>query len=101
MGSPNPGYIGRLSTVIGRNSIGEAFTIPPDGLHLGRERGDVTFPEDGYVSGLHCRIYKKDKTVFLTDVGSSIGTFLRVVGEQQLRNGELVLIGQQLFSVRY
>jgi pSer/pThr/pTyr-binding forkhead associated (FHA) protein len=101
MGSPNPGYIGRLSTIIGRNTIGEAFTIPPDGMHLGRERGDVTFPEDGYVSGLHCRIYKKDKNVFLTDVGSSNGTFLRVVGEQQLRNGELVLIGQQLFSVRY
>ncbi|MBN1655585.1 MAG: FHA domain-containing protein [Deltaproteobacteria bacterium] len=101
MGSPNPGFIGRLSTMIGRDAIGEAFTIPPDGMHLGRERGDVTFPEDGYVSGLHCRIYKKDDTVFLTDVGSSNGTFLRVIGEQQLRNGELVLIGQQLFNVRY
>jgi pSer/pThr/pTyr-binding forkhead associated (FHA) protein len=101
MGSPNLGFIGRLCTIIGRDTIGEAFTIPADGTHLGRERGDVTFPEDGYVSGLHCRIYKKGNTVFLSDVGSSNGTFLRVVKEQQLRNGELILIGQQLFSARY
>ena len=26
------------------------------GVHLGRERGDILFPEDGYVSGLHCRL---------------------------------------------
>ena len=29
---------------------------PRHGIHIGRERGDVLFPEDGYVSGLHCRI---------------------------------------------
>ena len=30
------------------------------GIHLGRERGDVLFPEDGYVSGLHCRLAPQD-----------------------------------------
>jgi pSer/pThr/pTyr-binding forkhead associated (FHA) protein len=101
MGSPNPGLIGRLCLVIGREGSGNAFPIPADGMHIGRERGDVVFPEDGYVSGLHCRIHKDGKDVFLTDVGSSNGTFTRVTGEQSLRRGELLLMGQQLFRAEY
>ncbi len=101
MGSPNPGFIGRLCLVVGREGSGNAFPIPADGMHIGRERGDVIFPEDGYVSGLHCRIHKDGKDVFLTDVGSSNGTFTRVGGEQPLRRGELLLMGQQLFRAQY
>jgi len=101
MGGPNPGFIGRVCTVTGREAIGEAFPIPPDGMYLGRERGDVTFPEDGYVSGLHCRIHKEGDEIVLTDVGSSNGTFLRIRGERAVPNGELLLMGQQLFCVRY
>ena len=44
MGSPNPGYVGRIALVIGRESFGNGYPVPPDGIHLGRERGDVFFP---------------------------------------------------------
>lgn len=102
MGSPNPGYLGRLSLVIGRASYGNSFVIPPEGAHIGRERGDVVFPEDGYVSGLHCRI---DRTgtggVALTDVGSSNGTFVRIVGDRSCKSGDLILLGQQLFRLQF
>jgi pSer/pThr/pTyr-binding forkhead associated (FHA) protein len=101
MGSPNPGFLGRLCLVIGRDAIGNAFTIPSDGLHIGRERGDVVFPEDGYVSGLHCRIHGEPGKVTLTDVGSSNGTFVRVKGERNLQNGDLLLLGQQLFRITF
>jgi pSer/pThr/pTyr-binding forkhead associated (FHA) protein len=101
MGSPNPGYIGRLSLVIGRNTTGNSFPIPPGGLHLGRERGDLIFPEDGYVSGLHARIHGEQGRVYLTDVGSSNGTFLRVTGQAPIRSGDLLLMGQQLFRAEY
>jgi hypothetical protein len=97
MGSPNPGYVGRLALVIGRESTGNGYPIPPDGMHLGRERGDVVFPEDGYVSGLHCRVHYDGSSCVLTDVGSSNGTFLRVRGSRTLINGDLLLMGQQLF----
>jgi pSer/pThr/pTyr-binding forkhead associated (FHA) protein len=101
MGSPNPGYIGRLSLVIGRSTTANSFPIPPQGLHLGRERGDLIFPEDGYVSGLHARIHGDQGRVFLTDVGSSNGTFVRLVGKQPVRSGDLLLMGQQLFRAEY
>ena len=100
-GSPHHGFVGRVSLVIGRNATGNSFPVPPHGIHLGRERGDVLFPEDGYVSGLHCRIHSEVGHVFLTDVGSSNGTFVRVSNESFVPQGTFVLMGQQLFRAEY
>jgi pSer/pThr/pTyr-binding forkhead associated (FHA) protein len=101
MGSPHRGYLGRISLLVGRQTAGNSFPIPPQGIHLGRERGDVVFPEDGYVSGLHCRVNSEVGHVFLTDVGSSNGTFVRVSNESYVPQGTFVLIGQQLFRAEY
>ncbi len=101
-GSPTKGYIGRLSLVIGRDTTGNSFPIPERGLHCGRERGDVLFSEDGYVSGLHCSVaLGEDGEIYLTDVGSSNGTFLRLRSERQLAAGDILLMGQQLFRVDF
>ena len=99
MGSQNPGYVGRIRLVVGRDSYANTYPVPAAGMHLGRERGEVIFPEDGYVSGLHCRIHAEGEQVVLTDVGSSNGTFVRVVGEASVRNGDMLLLGQQLFRI--
>ena len=101
MGSPNSGLIGRISLVIGRDTTGNSYAIQAGGMHLGRERGDIIFPEDGYVSGLHCRIHAEGGQVWLTDVGSSNGTFVRVRGERAVKRGALLLMGQQLFRADY
>lgn len=98
LGAPSKGYVGRIALVIGRDETGNAFPIPESGVHLGRERGDILFPEDGYVSGLHCRLSWDGSRLFLTDLGSSNGTFVRV-GETDLRSGDVLLMGQQLFRV--
>lgn len=101
-GSPAKGYVGRLALVIGRDTTGNAFPIPERGIHCGRERGDILFSEDGYVSGLHCRVAKgTDGRIALTDVGSSNGTFIRLKGEHPLNAGSVLLMGQQLFRVDY
>ncbi len=101
MGSPDPGYLGRIRLVIGRETYGNSYCVPPEGLHLGRERGDIIFPDDGYVSGLHCRIHGEGGHIYLTDVGSSNGTFMRVSGSAPIKSGAMVLMGQQLFRVEY
>jgi hypothetical protein len=101
MGSPHRGYLGRISLLIGRQTTGNSYPIPPEGIHLGRERGDVVFPEDGYVSGLHCRVHSEVGHVFLTDLGSSNGTFVRVLNESYVPRGTFVLMGQQLFRAEY
>ena len=99
LGSPAKGYVGRIALVIGREVTGNAFPIPESGIHLGRERGDVLFPEDGYVSGLHCRLAPVNGQLYLTDLGSSNGTFVRINGETDVIDGDILLMGQQLFRI--
>lgn len=99
LGAPSKGYIGRISLVIGRETSGNAFPIPEGGIHLGRERGDVLFPEDGYVSGLHCHLVWDGSKLTLTDLGSSNGTFVRIYDEVEVSTGDVLLMGQQLFRV--
>jgi pSer/pThr/pTyr-binding forkhead associated (FHA) protein len=101
-GSPAKGYIGRLALVVGRDTTGNAFPIPERGVHCGRERGDILFSEDGYVSGLHCRVARgSDGRVYITDVGSSNGSFVRLRGDRALAPGDILLMGQQLFRVDF
>jgi pSer/pThr/pTyr-binding forkhead associated (FHA) protein len=101
MGSPNPGFVGRICLVIGRDTNGNCYPIPAGGLHLGRERGDILFPDDGYVSGLHCRLHEEGGRMFLTDVGSSNGTFIRLTAPVTIPSGSLLLLGQQLFRAEF
>jgi pSer/pThr/pTyr-binding forkhead associated (FHA) protein len=97
MGSPATGYIGRIVLITGRDAKGNAYPIPQTGIHIGRERGHVLFPEDGYVSGLHCTLTDQAGQMTLTDLGSSNGTFVRLAGEREVLDGDILLMGQQLF----
>lgn len=99
MGSPNPGYWGKLSAVIGRGVDGAVYPLLSEQTSIGRERGDINFPHDGYVSGLHAKLSLRGGRVYLQDLGSSNGTFLRVHGERRLTNETFLLLGQQLFRL--
>jgi pSer/pThr/pTyr-binding forkhead associated (FHA) protein len=101
MGTPNPGFWGRLSVIVGRDVDGSAFPLFGEAIVLGRERGDILFPEDGYVSGTHARISLNEERVFLTDLGSSNGTFLRLRSERVIPTGSYMLMGQQLFRLEF
>ena len=101
IGTPNPGYWGRLSVVVARDLDGPAFPLYDEVASIGRERGNILFPEDGYVSGAHCQLSVRDGKVFLKDLGSSNGTFLRVREARALLTGSLMLMGQQLFRIAF
>ncbi|MCX5741087.1 MAG: FHA domain-containing protein [Proteobacteria bacterium] len=99
MGSPNPGFWGKLTIIIGREVTGAAYPMLGESITLGRERGEINFPDDGYVSGLHARVSLRDGRVFLADLGSSNGTFVKVNGERAVGHDSFVLLGQQLFRL--
>lgn len=99
MGSPNPGYWGRITVIIGENVTGAAYPLLGDSITMGREHGDINFPDDGYVSGMHARLVARDNKVYLSDMGSSNGTFMKVTAERQIPNNSYVLLGQQLFRI--
>ncbi|MCE9580548.1 MAG: FHA domain-containing protein [Deltaproteobacteria bacterium] len=99
MGSPNPGFWGKVTVIIGRDVDGSAYPLLGESVTMGRERGEINFPDDGYVSGLHAKITTRDGRVYLSDLGSSNGTFLKVPGQKELRDESFVLLGQQLFRL--
>ena len=101
MGSPNPGFWGKLTVIIGRDVTGAAFPLLGESVTLGRERGEINFPDDGYVSGLHARVSLRDGRVFLADLGSSNGTFVKFNGERAVGHESFVLLGQQLFRLNF
>ncbi|MEM1349124.1 MAG: FHA domain-containing protein [Myxococcota bacterium] len=98
-GSPDVGYWGRLSLISGPDLVSRAFTFSEDEVTLGRERGDILFRDDGFVSGVHARLMKVDSQVLLKDLGSSNGTYVRIRKERELEDGDLILMGQQLFRL--
>ena len=100
MGSPNPGYWGKITVIIGREVEGSAYPLLGESITIGRERGDINFPDDGYVSGLHARVHTEGGRVLLGDLGSSNGTFIKVHRERAVGHESYVLLGQQLFRLQ-
>jgi pSer/pThr/pTyr-binding forkhead associated (FHA) protein len=98
-GSPDVGARLRLTQLLDGGGAGEVFPLKPGENGVGREAGDVTFPGDRYVSARHARIEVDDKTVTLTDLGSSNGTFVKVAGTTEIGPGDQLLIGTQLLRV--
>jgi len=88
-----------LSQMLTPDSWGRRVAIVKDRAALGREGGDVVFPEDGYVSRLHAELSRTDNGAVLKDMGSSNGTYVRVRGSLRLHSGSLILVGQQLFLI--
>jgi len=100
LGSPIPeGAWGRLGQLIAPETMGSVYLLGGTEVYLGRERGDITFPGDGFVSGLHAVITHRAGRFYLKDLGSSNGTYLRLTKPMPVKRGTLVLAGQQLFRV--
>jgi len=99
MGSPVRGAWGRLSSVVAINTPAAVWVLRRPEEHMGRERGELTFPDDGFVSGTHCKVTTRDGRFFLRDLDSTNGTYLRVKAEAILAQNDLILLGQQLFKI--
>lgn len=90
-----PKEIARLIRIREGGAANETFSLRSDETLIGRTEGDIRFPFDGYISSRHARILHRDGAFFLVDESSN-GTFLRILGEAQLRPGDIIRVGQQL-----
>lgn len=68
-----------------------------DDVVIGRVEGDIVIPDDEFVSGRHAAVRLEGGRYVLHDLGSTNGTYTRVHGEIELRPGDHVLIGSQIF----
>ncbi len=100
---PTPDSVGLLHLVVGRDVDKGMFPcrIPRTGITLGRNRADLRFPLDGWVSGLHCQIVPHGPQVMIVDLGSSNGTYQRIRGVRALSHHDALLMGQRIFHLHY
>jgi pSer/pThr/pTyr-binding forkhead associated (FHA) protein len=98
-GSPDSGATLRLAQLLDGGGVGEIFPLRRGENAVGRDAGDITFPGDRYVSARHAVIRVEPDGVTFTDLGSSNGSFVKVVGPTALAPGDQLLLGAQLFRL--
>lgn len=75
------------------------FDISEKTIFVGREAPDVTLdPQDKTLSRRHLSIAVKENKVYIKDLKSVNGTYLKVKNAVKLESGDRFRVGQQLFA---
>jgi pSer/pThr/pTyr-binding forkhead associated (FHA) protein len=67
---------------------------------IGRQDGDIRFPEDVFLSPLHAKISWEQDALVVRDLGSRNGTWVFLEQPHRLADGDLLLIGSQVLRFR-
>ena len=67
---------------------------------IGRQDGDIRFPDDVFLSPLHAKISWEQDTLVVRDLGSRNGTWVFLEAPHRLLDGDLLLIGSQVIRFR-
>jgi len=72
-------------------------------LTVGRAIGcGVSLPDDTFVSTLHARVFRRDGSLYVEDLGSTNGTFIndrQVTGTAPLRPGDRLQVGKSVLEL--
>lgn len=100
MGSPAPGGSYRVLQIGVGDVVQNVYCLPEAGAVLGREKGDIIFPNDKFMSSRHAQVYAgEDGHCHLVDLNSSNGTWIKLWKRTRLQRGDYIFMGQQLFRV--
>ena len=84
----------RIFQVFVGGSLGACVVSRGTTLQVGSAIGDLVFPDDPLVSPQHCLVEEQAGSVFLTDLSSRTGVFVRIRGEQEISQGDELLVGR-------
>ena len=87
---------GKLVRIAKDGSEGVHHPIVNEQTDIGRAEGNIVLPDDPYLSPRHARIVARPSGLFLIDLGSVNGTFMRLRTPHPLAHGDLLLLGQQV-----
>ncbi|MCC6749514.1 MAG: FHA domain-containing protein [Deltaproteobacteria bacterium] len=89
--------LARLVSVRRDGTDGETHPIAEESFDLGRLDGQLVFNDDPYLSERHARFYIADGNWMVQDLGSRNGVFARVDQPATLHEGDMLLLGKQVF----
>jgi pSer/pThr/pTyr-binding forkhead associated (FHA) protein/ribosomal protein L40E len=86
----------RLVTLLKDGSEGRSVPLSEADADVGASEGSVTFPDDPYMSPRHARVSFRSGSYTLRDLDSVNGVYVRLREETELRDRDMMLIGQQV-----
>lgn len=86
----------RLVTLMKDGSEGRAIALGEGDADIGGREGDVTFPDDPYMSPRHARVSGRAGTYSVRDLDSVNGVYVRLRESVELHDRDLILLGQQV-----
>jgi len=69
------------------------------GVSIGRANCEINYPQDPRLSDRHALLSNREGKLFLADLGSQSGTFIRQREDSELAPGDIFLLGQDLFRL--
>lgn len=99
LGSPDPGYWGRIDVMIDVDSNAASYPIDDTEVSFGQTDGHLQFPDDPFLGELHCSVVKEERGAALVDHGSPCGTWLRLRAGDVVAYGSELLVGQTRIRV--
>jgi len=91
----------QLKVVEPESERGRSYDLG-DELTLGRAAGCGVRVEDAYTSSIHARLFQRDGTLWVEDLGSTNGTWVnaeRIGSPTRLGRGDLLQVGGTVFEV--
>lgn len=101
-GRRNSGTPTQLVVVEPAQRAGDQYALGQE-LTVGRAGGCSIVLDEQYVSQVHSRIFMRDGSLFVEDLGSTNGTWVngnRAVGQMPARPGDRIQVGNVVMEVR-
>ncbi len=90
-----------LKVIEPQEGYGQTFEVGEE-VTLGRAAGCGVRVEDSYTSSLHARLFRRNGTLWVEDLGSTNGTWVnaeRIGTTAKLGKGDLLQVGGTVFEV--
>ncbi len=90
-----------LKVIEPQEGYGQTFEVGEE-VTLGRAAGCGVRVEDSYTSNLHARLFRRNGTLWVEDLGSTNGTWVnaeRIATTAKLGKGDLLQVGGTVFEV--
>ncbi len=89
----------RLVVIKGEGGDGVTYHLSAMNHTVGRSTGDIRFSEDLFLNPEHARFTVERGRLFVKDLGTINGVFVRIKSPVPLEHGDFFLVGEQLLRL--
>lgn len=89
----------RLVVIKGEGGDGNTYHLQGTTTVIGRTNAEITFAEDPFLGPQHARFSSQGGRLFVQDLGSQNGVFIRIKKPTPVRDGAFMLVGEQLLRL--